>query len=83
MKIFIAASEIFNIIALYKPPATCPKIFNSNFKEFLSTLNEKNIIFLGDVNLNILAEETNNMSEDGFISLINKPKQVFIIKILV
>ena len=75
-------NKIFNIIAIYRPPSTCPYLFNHNLNTFLSNNNfnlSENTIIIGDINININSnldpsqEYLNILWENGFIPFVNKP----------
>lgn len=83
VKLFINEKTI-NIFAAYRSPSTTAELFNNELKNFLN-LNSNNLkqtdinFLIGDINIHInnselpdVQEYLNILSEDGFISLINK-----------
>ncbi|KAJ8945847.1 hypothetical protein NQ318_009588 [Aromia moschata] len=67
------------ILAIYRPPSTCPYEFNAGLREILEThkVNADYQLLIGDINIDIFsdyeyAEDYKNLlSEHGFISVIN------------
>lgn len=71
------------IHSFYRSPSTCIDSFNQNLHKYLETqmkIDKKINIFVGDININILNELNDKvsdyltvLSEYGYISLINSP----------
>ncbi|KAJ8952344.1 hypothetical protein NQ318_017238 [Aromia moschata] len=67
------------ILAIYRPPSTCPYEFNAGLREILEIhkVNADYQLLIGDINIDIFsdyeyAEDYKNLlSEHGFISVIN------------
>ncbi|KAJ8947832.1 hypothetical protein NQ318_009976, partial [Aromia moschata] len=73
--------------AIYRPPSTCIKEFNSILKQYISRVKinnnkEEYHIIVGDINLNLLennddtSEYLNNLSEYNYHSAINEKTRV-------
>ena len=88
IEIFIKANKTKNIIIsnCYRPPETSdyfPKNFNELFNESLSLINatQKEVILLGDMNVNYLKPNENKEFKSmlylhGFTQLITKPTRI-------
>lgn len=71
------------ILSVYRSHSFTIDFFNNEFKTLLSTLNQSNIVIMGDLNIDILKEDDNDITEYlnclslyGFQSFINYPTRV-------
>lgn len=74
-------NKTINILALYRPHPTNPYLFNEELKTFLNNNKGKSqdiSLLIGDININIhrhldyVEEYLNILSEEGYVSYINK-----------
>lgn len=81
LKVYSENECVMNVIIIYRPPRSNIKDFNASLDNFLSETKEKNLVLLGDINIDLMKAETEQVSREylnmlnshGMISLVNKP----------